>query len=68
MSDATVTFRDPCEYNPQEKRAAYDNEVHAAATTIAGSNGKWRLCDECAALPEFARLKKRLIRAPKRTP
>jgi len=68
MSDVVPIFRDPCEYNPQEKRAAYNNEVHAEATTIAGSNGKWRLCDECAALPEFASLKKRLIRTLKGTP
>lgn len=55
-TDASV---DPCEYNPEEKRAAYEHEVHASAVWIIGANGQWRLCDSCAALPEFKRFKKR---------
>lgn len=52
-------IRDPCEWNPDEKRAAYSNECHAAAEFIVGANGKWRLCATCAALPEFKVLRKR---------
>lgn len=52
---------DPCEYNPEAKRAAYENEVHAQAELIVGANGKWRLCGSCAALPEFKRLRKRKV-------
>jgi hypothetical protein len=50
---------DPCEYNPDERRAAYEHEVHARADVIVGAKGKWRLCRLCAALPEFRRLRKR---------
>jgi len=61
MNEAVPPLADwnACEYNPQEKRAAYENELHAVATWIVGCNGKWRLCDACAALPEFKRLRKR---------
>lgn len=46
-------IKDPCEYNPKEKRAAYENEVHAEAEIILGWNGDWRLCKECASLKKF---------------
>ena len=52
-------IKDPCFYYPKEKRAAYDFEVHAVAVFIVGAKGKWRLCAECAALPEFKRYRKR---------
>lgn len=48
-------FPDPCEWNPETKAAAYWHEVHAAAEWIVGHDGRWRLCDECAKLPEFKR-------------
>jgi hypothetical protein len=51
-------IRDPCEYNPTEKRAAYENEFHASAKWIVGHNGKWHLCDDCVKLQEFKRFKK----------
>jgi hypothetical protein len=54
-------YNDPCEYNPTEGRAAYENEVHANADFIVGANGKWRLCAACASLPEFKRLKKKPV-------
>lgn len=45
----------PCEWNPDEQRAAYiDDEVHAKAEVIVGADGHWRLCASCAALPFFA--------------
>jgi hypothetical protein len=63
MSGITAAeFPDPCEYNPAEKRAAYENEVHANADFVVGANGLWRLCSSCAALPEFKRLKKRPVK------
>lgn len=52
-------IKDPCEYNPNEHRACYENEVHAPAEWIVGANGKWRLCSKCAALPEFKRFRVR---------
>lgn len=49
-----------CEYNPDAKRAAYEHEQgHGEATVCVGRNGRWHLCAECAALPEFKRLKKK---------
>lgn len=51
-------YSDPCEYNPEEKRAAYSDEVHASAEWIVG-HGKWRLCVKCAELPEFKKFKVR---------
>jgi hypothetical protein len=48
-----------CEYNPEEKRAAWDYEVHAKAEWIIGHQGNWRLCSNCANLPEFKRFKVR---------
>ena len=48
-----------CEYNPAARRASHCTEHHAVATTIVGANGKWRLCDSCAALPEFRRFRSR---------
>ena len=50
-------IKNPCEYNPKEHRAAYENEVHARADFIVGANGQWRLCKECTRLPEFRRFK-----------
>ncbi len=51
---------DWCEYNPREKRPAFIEEQHAPAVWIVGGNGQWRLCEECAQLPEFKRLRKRV--------
>jgi len=48
-----------CEYDPETKQAAYTGNNHAIATVLVGSNGKWRLCESCAALPEFRRFTKR---------
>lgn len=51
--------KNPCEYNPVAKRAAYEDEVHAEADIIVGHNGKWRLCITCSCRPEFKRFKVR---------
>lgn len=51
--------KDPCEYNPDESRAVYADEVHALATVIVGAKGQWRLCAQCAALPRFDRFRVR---------
>lgn len=52
-----------CEYNPLSKRAAYSGDepgaCESAATVCVGHNGKWHLCFECAALPEFRKFKSR---------
>lgn len=57
---------DPCEWNPDEGRACYEDEAHARAEVIVGANGRWRLCTSCAKLPEFRRFRVRLpiVRAP----
>lgn len=52
-------YPDPCEYNAETKQAAYGSEVHGPAEWIVGHNGKWRLCDACAGLPEFKRFRAR---------
>ncbi len=52
-------YPNPCEYSPERGDAAYEHEVHASATVIVGANGRWRLCDQCAALPKFNRFKVR---------
>lgn len=64
MSEAIKQFRDPCEYNPAEQRAAWDYEFHAQADLIVGADGQWRLCAACAAcaaLPKFRRFKTRTL-------
>lgn len=48
-----------CEWNPTANRAAFEGENHAAATVCVGADGRWHLCEQCAALPQFKRLKKR---------
>jgi len=53
-------YDDPCEWNPDANRPAYDDEVHAPADVIVGRAGRWRLCEACAALPEFRRYKRRV--------
>ena len=52
-------MNDPCFYNPDERRACYEDEVHAQAEWIVGHKGKWRLCSECANLPEFKKYRVR---------
>lgn len=53
------SMKDPCEYNPLKKRSAYEDEVHAQAALIVGADGRWRLCESCAKLPEFKRYRNR---------
>lgn len=55
-----LTDSSACEWNPTEGREAYSGENHALATVLVGSNGNYRLCAECAALPRFRRFRKRL--------
>ena len=54
-----LKYKDPCEYNPETKEAAYENEVHAEAEVMIGKRVAWRLCKKCAELPEFKRFKVR---------
>lgn len=59
-----------CEWNPIAKRPAFEHDApHAEAVWAVGVDGRWHLCDGCAALPEFARYRKRrklFRRAPPR--
>lgn len=51
-----------CEWNPAEKRPAFaDDASHGEAVWSIGCDGKWHLCEECAALPEFARYRNRAL-------
>lgn len=59
-STPLLAFGGWCEWNPFEGRALWGGEEsHALATVIVGAKGEWMLCDECAALHEFRRFKKR---------
>ena len=54
---------DGCEYDPDTESTAYEGDAHNASTRsawIVGAHGKWRLCESCAALPTFARLRRRV--------
>jgi hypothetical protein len=54
-----IEIKDPCQWNPEindlNKGFMSGWEHHVKATWIIGANGKWRLCDGCAALPKFKR-------------
>lgn len=54
-------MKEQCEYNPTAGRARYDGEADCPneSTMCVGSRGKWHLCDSCADLPVFNRLKSR---------
>lgn len=48
-----------CEYNPKAGRARLGDEDACSneATLCVGHKGLWRLCQRCAALPQFNRFK-----------
>lgn len=52
-----------CEYNPEKKAPATllpsEGDCKNEATVSVGAAGEWHLCDSCAALPFFKRLRKR---------
>ena len=50
---------DPCEWNPDAGRFAFDHEVHGQAEVILGAKGQLRVCHRCAALPALARYRVR---------
>lgn len=59
---------DGCEWSPTRGEAAYSDDPHwldrsVKAAWIVGAGGKWRLCEGCAALPEFKRFRSR-VRIP----
>lgn len=50
-----------CEWHPTENRSATNSDPdHAPALWIVGADSRWRLCEGCAGLPQFRRLKKRI--------
>jgi hypothetical protein len=52
-----------CEWDPETGTPAIDCDRHTRYTiarVIVGSGGRWRLCDSCAAQPEFRRLRRRV--------
>lgn len=50
----------PCEWDPVNNRA-HDGVIGcpSEAEISVGANGQWHLCEECAALPQFKRFRKR---------
>ncbi len=51
---------DACEWDPETNTPAKVTvPSHAQADLIVGANGEWRLCRSCAALPQFAKYRKR---------
>lgn len=53
-----------CEWNPKEARGALAvNDPGAcqqeASVSLMAADGSWHLCVECAALPRFAKYKRR---------
>lgn len=68
-----------CEYDPEKKAPAtailnsngfggvdleWLSGCENEATISLGSDGKWHLCDSCAALPEFKKYRKRTALKP----
>lgn len=60
----------PCEWNPDENRAAVTGDkCHGDAELSVGADGKWHLCRSCAALPRFKKFRRRVpLRAASVTP
>lgn len=55
-------MRDGCEWDPATGTPARGGDEHNSsvpAALIVGADGKWRLCTDCAELPEFSRYRKR---------
>lgn len=53
---------DGCEWEPSESRPALSTDEHfktTPAVLMLGSPVAWRLCRECAGLPDFKRFRKR---------
>ena len=65
-------LHDGCEWSPTKGEAAYDNDPHwlaSKAAWIVGAGGKWRLCEDCAQLPEFKRYRRRVrVKTPTPAP
>ena len=53
-----------CEYNPVKKQPAQNPPAVAdcmnEAELSVGQNGLWHICRQCAALPQFNRLRRRV--------
>ncbi len=49
-----------CEWNPTTSEPAKQGDPpHAEAVVSVGADGRWHLCESCAALPKFKRLRVR---------
>lgn len=58
-----------CEWNPSEHRPAFEGDpIHGEAVWSVGVDGKWHLCERCAALPEFSRYRNRRRLTRRRPP
>lgn len=76
-SPRDVPHSDLCEWDPERDRASQGDPVYGdpalkwrnytgcpnLADVIVGADGKWRLCESCAALPTFKRWR---VRKPAR--
>lgn len=58
---------DPCDWDPDRQGPARANTPHHGwAVWGVGMKGGWHLCESCAALPTFKRLRKRVWIGPGR--
>lgn len=57
---------DVCEWFPRENRPKRSDDEHHGWAVWSMGTGKptWHLCESCAALPEFKRLKRRIWIGP----
>jgi len=62
-----------CEWDPNSNAPATSLDGGAEyigcgnpATVCLGANGRWHLCDSCAALPQFSRFRVRISLAGRR--
>ena len=49
-----------CEWNATKNEPTAVSDLHAVATVLVGSKTTWRLCENCANLPEFKRYRRRI--------
>lgn len=49
-----------CEWNMTKNEPTAVSDLHAVATVLLGSKTTWRLCEDCAKLPEFRRYRRRI--------
>jgi hypothetical protein len=52
----------PCEWDPERDKPSEGDGCRQEATVCVGANGKCHLCEMCAELPRFKRMKKQKLK------